>query len=365
MSRSLRGLFPDPPRSILIVMLSAIGDAVQVLPVVSALRRTFPKCRITWVIHPASHALVRDHPAVDRFVVYPRVRGPGAWRPLSQAVRELQSLAASGPGGCFDLLLALQVYFKAGLITALAPARVKLGFDRHRSRDLNGLFTTHRIPPHPDGQAHTQDQYFEFLTALGIVPEPVTYGLTLTNGEREEQRRFFSRMEGQACAVVVGTSDPRKDWTPNGYARVLEGLESDFRLKPVLVGGDTERERAMARRIADSSRTKPLNALQDGIRRVLWLLDGCALVVSPDTGPLHMARALEKPVVGLFGYTNPKRSGPYRMFTDLVVDGYGRFPGEDYPLRRMRRPGGMERISPEMVLEKIGVGVERYLAQDK
>lgn len=365
MTRSLRGFLPHPPRSILIVMLSAIGDAVQALPVASALRRTFPECRLTWLIQPAPHALVRDHPAVERFVVYPRGRGPYAWRSLAETVREIQAVGESEPGGRFDLLLALQVYFKAGLLTALAPARVKLGFDRHRSRDLNWLATTHRIPSHPDGQAHTQDQYFEFLAPLGVVPDPVTYGLTLTLEERDDQRRFFSRIEGPACAVVVGTSDPRKDWTPEGYARVLEGLESDFGLKPVLVGGDTERERVMAQRIVDSTRAKPVNALQDGIRRVLWLLDGSVLVVSPDTGPLHMARAMEKPVVGLFGYTNPKRSGPYRMFSDLVVDGYGRHPGEDYPLRRKRRPGGMGRISPEMVLEKVGVAAERYISRDR
>jgi heptosyltransferase I len=298
---------------------------------------------------------------VDRFVVYSRVLGSGAWRPLAETVQELNSVGVSEPGGRFDLLLCLQVYFKAGLLTALAPARVKLGFDRSRSRDLNWLFTTHRLPPHPDGEAHTQDQYFEFLAPLRVVPEPVTYGLTLTREEREDQQRFFSHIEGQACAVVVGTSDPRKDWTPDGYARVLEGLESDFGLTPILIGGDTERERSMARRIVESTRAKPVNALQDGIRRVLWLLDGSALVVSPDTGPLHMARAMEKPVVGLFGYTNPKRSGPYRMFSDLVVDGYGKYPGEEYPLRRRRRPGGMGRISPEMVLEKVGVAAERYL----
>jgi len=143
-------------------------------------------------------------------------------------VGRLREVAAARHQGRFDLLLALQVYFKAGVITSLAPARIKLGFDRARARDLNWLFTTHRIPPNPAGAAHTQDQY------------------------------------------------------------------------------------------------------------------------------------LEVPVVGLYGFTNPKRSGPYRLFTDLVVDGYARHPGEIYDVSTERRPGGMGRITAPMVLEKVDLALRRY-----
>ena len=76
-------------------------------------------------------------------------------------------------------------------------------------------------------------------------------------------------------------------------------------------------------------------------------------MISPDTGPLHMARAMETPVVSLFGFTNPKRSGPYRRFSELVVDGYARYSGEVYPVSMERRPGGMGRITPAMVMEKV------------
>src|SRR5690606_27528008 len=122
------------PRNILIVMLSALGDAVHVLPVVNALRRHWPQARITWVIQPVPHQLVRNHPAVDEFIVFHRRRGVDAWRSYAE-------LRTHFEGRHFDLLLNLQVYLKAGLITALAPADVKLGFDRARARDLNWLFT--------------------------------------------------------------------------------------------------------------------------------------------------------------------------------------------------------------------------------
>ncbi|HEY8483395.1 MAG TPA: glycosyltransferase family 9 protein, partial [Longimicrobiales bacterium] len=95
--------------------------------------------------------------------------------------------------------------------------------------------------------------------------------------------------------------------------------------------------------------------------RLVYLLEGSDLVVSPDTGPLHIARALDVPVVGLYGYTNPKRSGPYRKYEELVVDGYARFPGEDYPCSMEYRPGGMERVTVERVLEKVQLAVDTYV----
>lgn len=346
-------VFPEgPPREICIMMLSAIGDAVHVLPVANALKRHWPETRITWVIQPVPHLLVRDHPAIDRFLLFRRRRGLDAWEGF-------RDLARQYPQQPFDLLLALQVYFKAGILTGLAPARVKLGFDRERARDLNWLFTNERIPFH--GQHHVQDQYLEFLEHLGVNPHPVTWDIRLTPDERMAQRRFLDEMGRPVCAVVVGTSKRAKNWSPEGYARVLEALESDFGLRPVLVGGPSPVERELADGILALTRaTTVVDTLGDDLRRLVWTVDGSALVISPDTGPLHIARALETPVVGLYGYTNPKRTGPWRRFQDLVVDGYAAFPGEAYPVSPEYRDG-MKRVTVEAVLDKVQLATERYL----
>lgn len=353
------------PDSILLIMLSAVGDAIQVLPVLSALRRSFPSAHITWVLQPGPYSLVEGHPAVDRFVLFRRgVRGRGlrsiadALAGIREAVGVLGAAARKLPGGRFDLLLALQVYLKAGLLTALAPARIKMGFDRRRARDLNWLFTTHRIPPHPAGFGHIQDQYFEFIRDLGVDPEPLDYGLKPTEEEIEKQQDFFSSFDRPACALVVGSSDPRKNWTAEGYAEVALELRTGFGLTPILVGGRSRGEEDTAREILARCRNRVVDARGGGLRRLLWLLDGSALVISPDTGPLHMARALEVPVIGLYGFTNPKRSGPYRLFTELIVDGYARSPGEDYPVSMERRAGGMGRITPEKVLTKVELALK-------
>ncbi|MGQ0562162.1 MAG: glycosyltransferase family 9 protein [Gemmatimonadota bacterium] len=346
---SERLMLRTAPCEILIVMLSALGDAVHVLPVVIALKRAWPQTRISWVMQPVPHQLVKGHQHVDEFILFRRRRG-------LQALESYRELRRVLRGRRFDLLLNLQVYFKAGLITALAPAGIKLGFDRRRARDLNWLFTTHRIPARPTG--HVQDQYFEFIQHLGIDPEPIEWRLTLTEAERAAQHEFLAPL-GRTCALVVGTSKPEKNWSPNRYARVIEALETDFGLRCLLVGGPAPIEQAAAQRIMELARVKPIHALGDDVRRLLWLLEGSSLVISPDTGPLHIARALDRPVIGLYGYTNPKRYGPYRKYRDLLVDGYARHPAEDYPLNTEYRRDGMQRVSVGAVLEKVQRAVER------
>ncbi|MFL5509180.1 MAG: glycosyltransferase family 9 protein, partial [Gemmatimonadaceae bacterium] len=99
--------------------------------------------------------------------------------------------------------------------------------------------------------------------------------------------------------------------------------------------------------------------LGSGLRKLVSILDASALVLSPDTGPLHMTVALDRPVISLMGYTNPKRTGPYRRFHDLIVDAYGE-PGENYPISMENRPGRMTRIEPRDVMEKVQLWNTRY-----
>lgn len=347
------GWSEPPPREICIVMLSAIGDAVHVLPVANALKRAWPDTRITWLIQPVPHRLVADHPAIDEFVIFRRRRGLDAWQGFAEVARTLKDRR-------FDLVLGLQVYAKAGILTALVPGRVKLGFDRTRARDLQWLVTNRRIPPHP--QQHVQDQYFEFLHWLGVDPAPVTWGIELSPSEREAQAGFLAELDAPACAVVVGTSKPEKNWPPERYARVLEAVEARHGLRPVLVGGPSPVERELAGRILAGTSARVVDALGDDLRRLVWIVEGSALTISPDTGPLHISRAIGTPVVGLFGYTNPKRSGPYRAYQDLVVDGYAEFPGEDYPLEHAYR-NGMDRVTVDGVMEKVELAMRRYVRE--
>jgi heptosyltransferase I len=323
-----------------IVMMSAVGDAVHVLPLLTAIKRHDPAAHVTWVLQPGAAALVRGHAAVDEIVPFDRSLG---WRAFPAVRRAL----ASRP---FDVVLGLQVYLKAGLVTAFTRAPVKLGFDRDRARDFNWLFTTQRLPAHA-GQ-HVQDQYFEFLDAMGVPHGPPVWDLGPWPDERPQQAAFLGRFDRPIAPIVVATSKADKDWIPDRWAAVCDVLWNDFGLQPVLVGGRSARELAAERVILDRASAPVASALGSGLRPLVGILDGAALVLSPDTGPLHMSVALDRPVISLMGYTNPKRVGPYRRFHDLLIDAYGD-PGEDYPLSMENRPGRMAHITVRDVLDRV------------
>ncbi|MBP7549291.1 MAG: glycosyltransferase family 9 protein [Gemmatimonadaceae bacterium] len=331
-----------PLDRVCVVMMSAVGDAVHVLPVLTALKRHHPAMHVTWVLQPGPATLVRGHRCVDEILLFDRTKGVQGFLDIR---RELSARR-------FDLVINLQVYFKAGIITGFTQAPVKLGFDRARARDANWLFTTHRIPPH--AMQHVQDQYFEFCDWLGVPHEPVTWDLgPWTSQEQHWQREFISRFDRPIAPIVVATSKPQKDWLPERWAEVSDALYHDFGLQPVLVGARSPREVHAEQVIMSRARTKPYSALgQGGLRGLAGIIAGSVLVLTPDTGPLHMTVALDRPVISLIGYSNPKRVGPYRKFGDLMIDAYGE-PGEDYPLSMENRLDRMPRITVQQVLDKV------------
>ena len=337
---------PSPLQRVAIIMLSAAGDAVHALPVLNAIKRRDPDSYITWVMQPGPATLVRDHPAVDEIVLFDRARG---WRAFLDVRRALATP--------HEIVVDLQVYLKAGIITAMANAPVKLGFDRARAYDLNWLFTNRQIAPH--AMQHVQDQYLEFLAALGIGKDPVTWGLGPWDSERAAQKEFLAKFDRPIVPLVIGSSKPQKNWLPERWAAVSDALSADFGLRPVLVGGRSPRELETERAILAQAREPVFSALGSGLRPLVGILDGAPLVVSLDTGPLHMAVALDRPVISLIGYGNPKRIGPYKKFHDLMIDAYGD-PGEDYPVSMKNRSGRMPRITVKDVLDRAEIWKSRY-----
>jgi heptosyltransferase I len=332
---------------ICIVMMSAVGDAVHVLPVINAIKRARPASHITWVLQPGPATLVRGHNSIDDIILFDRTKGVNAFR---EVISDLRSRR-------FDLLINLQVYFKAGLITALSGVPRRLGFDRARARDANWLFTTERIVPHP--VQHVQDQYFEFLSELGIDPEPVEWDIGPWEHERAWQREFMSRFDRPVASIVVGTSKPAKDWLPDRWARVCDTLSAEYGIQPVLVGGASDRELASAADITRLSSAAPFNALGSGLRNLVSILDASDLVIAPDTGPLHISVAVGTPVIALMGYTDPRRTGPYRRFQDLIVDAF-HDSGEQGPVTMKTKEDRMGRITVEDVAAKVALWAERY-----
>jgi heptosyltransferase I len=197
-----------------------------------------------------------------------------------------------------------------------------------------------------------------------VPKEPVTWNLGPWPEEREAQRAFYGRIERPVATLVPGSNRAEREWLPERWAQLADELSEHYGLQVVLAGGRSPRELATEALIALRSRLRPISTLGCPLRELVWLIDGSALVVSVDTAPLHVAVALDRPVIALHGFTNPKRTGPYRRFHDLVVDAYGD-PGEDYAPSIRMRPGRMERIQVSDVLEKVKLWKDRYAGRSE
>ncbi len=339
-------------KHVCIVLLTGLGDVVHGLPVATALKRADPARRITWVVEPMPAPVVQGHPAVDDVVVYHKSRGLAGVLDLRQQLRDIQP----------DVTLNLNVYFKALWPTLFSGAPVRVGFDRDRASDGVWLAANRRLPRRP--RSHTQDMFLEFLEWMGVDPEPMEWRLEPTAEERTAEARFFQQFQRPVAAVVPATANPKKDWVPARWAGVLDALAGDFGFDTVLLGGPSERERRIVAEIQAAVSHPPVVAMGDGIRPLLWRLHGSALVVAPDTGPVHMARAMDVPVVGLYGHTNPWRVGPYRKYQDLWVDTYTEPDQAPDPSNAEPKLGRMERIGVADVLDRVAVAVRRYGAGD-
>ena len=289
-------------------------------------------------------------PDVDRIQLFHRRLGARAY---SRFRREVAAET-------FDLVICLQPNFKGGVVTRLLRAPKRLGHDRTRARDLSWLATNRRFPSAP--VAHIQDELFEFLDHLGV-PRRLEWRFHFTEAEREVSARWRERFSRPVLAVVPRSSNARRNWTLEGTARVIDAAAGDLGLQPVLLGGDSEEELRDARRLGELCGAPPRVALGGTLRELAGRLYASDLVLAPDTGPLHMAVALGTPTIGLYGYTDPERSGPYGRFTDLTVDRFRGRAGADVerkPSRDTRRRR-MSRIRVEDVMLKLERAMRSYL----
>ncbi|MFP4452245.1 MAG: glycosyltransferase family 9 protein [Desulfobacterales bacterium] len=335
------------PQKICLIRTSAIGDTVHALALANGLKHGYPDAHLTWILQTISFEMVKYQPAVDRFITFERKADTRTWLKLIGLLRKQR----------FDLAVIPQASAKTSLITFFTPARVKLGFDKSRARELHWLVTNQKIPARPMG--HVQDQFFEFLDYLGIKDYTAAWNFKFKEEELQWQKEFFSFFDRPAVGFVLASAHWQKDWPPKYYASVMDYIYFKLGLLPLMIGGPSVQERQLADKIDSMCRCRPAKALEKPIRHTMLQLQGCRMVVSPDTGPLHIAVALGVPTVGLYGYSNPRRCGPYR-FRDLLIDRYNDPGEENAQITRKTKPGRMEKIQPDEVIEKIEYGLRKY-----
>jgi heptosyltransferase I len=335
------------PRSICILRLSALGDVTHVVPLVHTLRDAWPEVAVTWIIGKVEARLVGDLPGVE-FVVFDKRAG---WAGL-------QAVAAALRGRRFDVLLHCQVALRANLLSALVRAGRRIGYDRARSKDLHGLFVRERIPARRGD--HVLDAIGSFCEPLGLKQVRVRWDLPVPEADEDAARRL---LPGDAPTLLINpcSSHPLRNWRAERYAAVADHAVTRHGLRVAICGGRSDLERRTADAILAAMKRPAVDLVgRDTLKQFLALSRRAVALLTPDSGPMHMANAMGTPVIGLHAASNPARSGPYSS-REWCVDRYDaaarRFrgvPAAALPWgTKIEVPGVMDLIETEAVIERL------------
>jgi heptosyltransferase I len=337
-----------PPDKVCLLLLSAIGDTCHVVPLLRTLQEAWPKTRFTWVIGKLEAKLMSLIPDVELITV-DKGAGLSAYGRLREEMQRR---------GAFDLLLHLQLSIRASAAAALIPAPVKLGFDKPRARELQWLFTNARIAARQ--REHVLDRFMGFADALGVTHKRLRWDIPLPSNALAYAENLVPDTR-PTLVISACSSHPLRNWLPERYAAVADYAVEKHGMRVILCGGPSDVERDMAAALVKHARAPHLNQVaKDTLPQVLALLSRASVLLTPDSGPAHMATMVDTPVIGLYGATNPARSGPYlsrRWCVDVYDAAARKFlgkPAADLPwTRKIEMPGVMELIEVPAVTAKL------------
>lgn len=344
---------PIPLHSVCLLRLSALGDVTHVVPLVHTLARAWPGTRLTWIIGKAEHRLLDGLPGVE-FLVHGKRSG----------LTGLRALRAQLAGHRFDALLQMQVALRANLLSAAIPAKLRIGYDRARSRDLHGLFVNARIPARTG--EHVLDAIGSFAEPLGLKQDRVDWNLPVPDAAHAWAR---AQLPDGAPWLLISpcSSHALRNWRPERYAAVADHAATRHGFRVALCGSRSELERRTGDAILAAMKSPALDLIgKDTLKQLPALLARAEVVLTPDSGPMHIANAVGTKVIGLHAASNPQRSGPYsdrRFCVDRYDDAARRFlgrPAADLAWgTKIERPGVMDLIS----LEDGIAAFERFVSQ--
>ncbi|MDE2263400.1 MAG: glycosyltransferase family 9 protein [Gammaproteobacteria bacterium] len=336
-----------PPLTVCILRLSALGDACHVVPVVRILQRAWPQTKLTWIIGKAESRLMELIDGVE-FITVDKRAGFAAGRDLRARLR----------GRRFDVLLHMQLSLRASLLSLLVPAAVRLGFDRARARELQWLFTNAHVAPR--SREHVLDSFLGFLDALGIHERALRWDIPLPSAALEYAEKLIPDAR-PTLVISPCSSHSRRNWRPEAYAAVAGHAVRRHGMRVILAGGPTVTERAVGAEIEQAAHVPLVNQIgRDTLPQLLALLSRATALLTPDSGPAHMATMVGTPVIGLYAATNPARSGPYlsrRWCVDAYPQAARRFRGRDPQqlpwTEKIEEPGVMDLVQVPQVTAKL------------
>lgn len=338
-------IYSSPPESICILRLSAIGDVCNTIAAVQALQSHWPTTKVTWITGKLEAELLKAVPGVD-IIIFDKGQGWKAYFKLWHRLRKVK----------FDALLHMQYALRASIVSLGIRSHYRLGFDKVRSRDGQRLFTNYKVPS--PTSPHVLDGICAFVNELGVPTFEPKWALSYKAKDAQWAKSVLSSHK-KNIVIVPGASKTYKNWTAQGYADVIAHAQSKG-YNIILAGSPANVEVQLGRNI-EILLSKPVTNVigQSSLLELLALIDKALLVVSPDTGPTHMANAMATAVIGLYAHHDPARTGPYN-YQNYVVSAYcealaDQSRSNKKPLNwrtRIKDPSAMTRISSEKVINK-------------
>jgi heptosyltransferase I len=333
------------PASICLLRTSAIGDVTHVVPLVRTLQHAWPQASLTWIVGKLERKLVGDLPSVE-FVTFDKNAGWAGMREVSAALRDRH----------FDALLQMQVAMRSNILSLGIKAQRRIGYDHARAKDLHGLVINERIPARTG--EHVLDAIGSFCEPLGLKQTTVRWDIPIPD---DAHAWATEHLPGDQPTLLVSptSSHSLRNWLPGRYAAVMDHAAS-HNWRVVLIGGPSANERTMADAVLAACRHAPLDLTgKDTLKKLMAMFCRAQLLLTPDSGPMHMANATGMKVLGLHAASNPNRSGPYsdrRWCVDKYDAASRKYlgkPANDIPWgSKIEHPGVMELIEVNDVIDR-------------
>jgi heptosyltransferase-1 len=284
----------------LIVRLGALGDIVHAIPVAAAIRRSFPASRIDWLVSAKHREILDLVPVIDRRLVFHDSS-------FVSGIRELRSAR-------YDVALDLQGLIKSAILARSSGAPRVIGFSSRYARErLARPFYTEAHDPGRGGLYDPRETRHVVEINLGLLE---TIGITLARPEfpidrvdSAAARRVAEQTGGRYALLNPGAAWPNKRWPPARFAALARAMRDRHGLASAVLWGPGEEP--LAREIVSAADGAAILSPETRIADLVALARGSVLIVSGDTGPIHVAAALGVPIVGIFGPTRPSRNGPF------------------------------------------------------
>ena len=301
-------------KNILLIKMSSLGDILHSLPFAAALRQRFPKAKITWLVHPQFAGFLPDPPVIDEVIYFDKVKFNKMG--LADKLRYFKEMRALLHSEHFDLVIDLQGLFKSAVLAAISGCDNRLGYCEMRE---GSKFISRPIVGAHKGD-HVIERYLDVARYLGAKVDEIHFPLPDLTKESESvaEKLKAQGLNGEYVVMVPGARWETKVWPAENYAKLAEKIIAEG-TSVVLAGGPDDAPKGEA--IVKGCNSPQLTNLigQTSLRELAALIKGSVFYISGDTGPLHFAAALKKPLIAMYGPTKADRTGPYGSNNSTVI----------------------------------------------